>query len=97
MNSDRRLESNTPRALRSQPCVARISINSCPPIERWSQILRILIFHLACSNHGQSGERTLCLPPGRRSAGEASVEETRAFPCPKLVRVHVDQRGGKEW
>src|SRR5690242_10349166 len=96
MSSGRRRESSTPRALKSPPCAARTSTNNCYPLERSIQILRILTFHLVCSNRGQSGVRSLRLLPDRKSVGQASVEEIRASPCPRLARVHVGQRDGKE-
>src|SRR6266404_5727467 len=96
MNSGFLLESNIPHALRSLRCVARNLICNCRPVQMRLQTLRNPIFHPLCSNLSQSDERILCLRPGRKSAGVAIVEETHAYLCPKLARVHVSQLDGTE-
>src|SRR6476620_10325421 len=96
MRSSPRRESNTPCAMRRLLYAAGTSSSSFLPIERWSQILRTRIFHLACSNRGQSVERSPCLLRGKISAGEVSVEETPASLGPTLGRVHIVQRDGRE-
>src|SRR6266436_2597332 len=95
MNSVPPRESSIQHASRSLLCVARTLIDSLCPIQMLSQTLRILIFHPLCSNRAQSDKRIQYLQPDRKSAGVASVEETRAYPCPRLARVRADQRDGR--
>src|SRR5882724_7390447 len=96
MNSGLRRESNIPHAPRSRLCVTRNLINNLRRVQMSLQTLRIPIFHPLCSNLSQSDERIPCLRPGRKSAAVAIVEETHAYPCPKLARVHVSQLDGTE-
>src|SRR5258707_15816155 len=88
-------ESSIQHALRTRQCVARTSIDSFRPLQMLSQIQRILIFHPLCSNPVQSYAHIRYLLPDRISVGGASAEETRAFPCPRLVRVPATQRDEK--
>src|SRR5580700_5392603 len=81
--------------LRGTYRVARTLIGSFCPIQMLSQTLRIQIFHPLCSNRVQSDKRIQYLQPDRKSAGVASVEETRAYPCPRLARVRADQPDGR--
>ena len=74
------MESNIPHAQRSLPCVSRTLIDSFCPLQMWSQILRILIFHPLYSNRSRSDERALYLRPDRKFADEAIVLGTRGIP-----------------
>src|SRR6266403_5722797 len=96
MNSSLLQEPNTPHVSRTQLCEDRILINRWVPVGRWSQTQRTQTFRLVCSNRGQSGERTQYLPRDKRSVVEVGAGETRASHCPKLERVHIGQRDGKE-
>ena len=74
--------------------MARTLLDSFCPLQMWSQILRILIFHPLYSNRSRSDERALYLRPDRRLADEAIVLGTRASLCPILRRVRISQLDG---